>query len=119
MEELEAGVRSLHEQVRNLDDLLREGQVERDLSERLTAAASQQAEEASRLAVLTHGLVRTMVVVVALGLLVWTPFVAYGAVWFHELVRNQCYSYGAILRHDGDAPWYCGIFPGTFGHPAH
>lgn len=115
MEELAAGIRELHERVASLDSLLKIDARARDLSERMGVAASVQAEEASRLARVAHDLSRRMTVVVAFALVIWTPVVAYGAVWFHELVRNTCYQSATQV----DEAWYCGIFPGTGHHRAH
>lgn len=119
MEELSQGIRELHQRVTELDELMQVDARARDLSERMGLAATVAAEEAARLAVVAHDMVKKIIVIVAIGLVVWTPFVGYGAIWFHEMVRNHCYS--PTTMHVPSAsmdPWYCGIFPGT-GHEGH
>ncbi len=97
-----------------IDELFHRSEESRDLHERLTAGAAGDAEKAARQA---RKLVRTVVRVVTFALLLWTPLVAYGAIWFHELQRNNCYPVAAILAGGPiDEPWYCSLFPGTGRH---
>lgn len=109
MEELTAGVRALHDRVEKLDDLLHEHRDTADLREKLGAAAMRHADN-------TRALLRRVAILLAAGLLIWTPVVAYAAVWAHEKVRNNCYP---VLWLEEPAsshvhePWYCGLFPGT------
>jgi hypothetical protein len=107
MEELSAGIRDLHDRVRHLDEQLRERGETHDLHERLGAAAMEVAE-------LTRSRIRWLWAAGMMVALLWTPATAYGAVWFHELVRNTCYP-AVVLehRHPAEQPWYCSIFPGT------
>jgi hypothetical protein len=117
MKELTEGVRALHQRVEQLDEQLHEHRGLADLREKLGAAAIAQAEN-------TRALLRKMIVVQIVGLVLWTPVVAYGAVWMHERVRNTClptvllvdYLNGDEHPVPGVEPWYCGIFPGT-NHP--
>lgn len=115
MRELEAGIRDLHERVSLLGDLLSEDQIQRDLHERLAESTVKTAEEAGRLAKLAHDMVRRTFLIVTVALVTWTPFLTYGAVWVHELVRNTCYNGVTLVESDEDA-WYCSIFPGTGRH---
>lgn len=120
MEELTAGIRDLHDRVKHLDDQLRERGEATDLHERLGAAAMQVAER-------TRAGMRWLWIVGTLVALVWSPLVAYGAVWSHEKIRNDCYPVavwdvapppGPLRRPE---PWWCHAFPGTdhpAGHPA-
>lgn len=113
MEELSAGIRDLHDRVKHLDAALREHQGTTDLREKLGAAAHEEAKR-------TAGQLRKIALIVAAGLLIWSPAVAYGAVWGHEAVRNNCYPTWAV-REQGppvvvpvqDEPWFCSLFPGT------
>ncbi len=114
MEEFTEGVRDLHQQVRRLDTLLHERTTVADLSERRADAAHATAEE-------TRRRLRWLLVAGLFVALVWTPVTAYGAVWTHEKVRNNCYPTVAFepdpvpIPASGE-PWYCGMFPGT-DHP--
>lgn len=113
MDELHEGVRDLHERVARLSDSLQADRVARDLSERLAGAADETAER-------TRSRLHHVAVVLALGLLLWTPLTAYGAVWLHEKVRNNCYPaavYDVLIPPTPvEEQWYCGLFPGT-DHP--
>jgi len=115
MEELAAGIRDLHSKVQHLDEMLREDQAVRDMHERLGAAVAASAEEATRIAAAAHGVVKRIFLAITVAMAVWTPFVAYGAVWAHELVRNTCYN-GVTLVEPNHNHWYCNIFPGTNQH---
>jgi hypothetical protein len=111
MDDFTAGVRELHQRVGDLDNLLRADAIARDLSEKLGDAAAAKAERA-------QNLMRRVLTVLTVGLLLWTPVVAYGAVWLHEKVRNNCYPVVAfdatpVPRPAEGEPWYCGLFPGT------
>lgn len=112
MEELSEGVRELHQRVEALGELLHRTGEATDFSDRRADAAHDVAERNS------FRIRRLFVagLIVAFG---WTPFTAYGAVWVHERVRNTCYP-GVVHVEGhptaGEAPWYCGIFPGT-GRP--
>jgi len=112
-EQLHEGVRDLHDRVTRLSDSLQADRVARDLSERLAGAADETAER-------TRSRLHHVAVVLALGLLLWTPLTAYGAVWLHEKVRNNCYPLAAYGQPAAPPPaeeeWYCGLFPGT-DHP--
>lgn len=115
MEELSAGVRDLHERVGRLDELLQADRVVEDLREKRADAAHDVAERTSRR-------VRLMLVAGVLVAFGWTPLTAYGAVWVHELVRNNCYASVEFADQPpapADEPWYCGAFPGTDRHGAH
>jgi hypothetical protein len=118
MEELTAGVRELHQRVGHLDDLLRERDVTTDLSEKLSAAAHDVAEQNTRR-------IRLLWIVGTVVALLWTPMTAWGAMWMHERVRNTCLPSVLLVEYvggdrepnlDRNEPWYCGIFPGT-NHP--
>jgi hypothetical protein len=112
MEQLTQGVRDLHQRVSRLDELLQEHRGTANLQERLSAAAHDTAEA-------TRRLVRRLLVLMAVGLLLWTPVVAYGAVWVHEKIRNNCYpGVMLVLNPPVEEPWYCTLFPGT-DHPQH
>lgn len=114
-------VRVLLERLDSIDNLFARERRERDLAEKLAAAADAHADRAVAAVRETRRILRTVVAVVALGLVLWTPFVAYGAVWVHERVRNSCYPALAELIHATPTsadPWYCGLFPGT-GRPDH
>lgn len=100
-----------------IDELFSRQEQERDFSERLGAAALDMAEGAKVTAAGVARLTHRIATVLAVGLLLWTPVVAYGAVWMHERVRNTCYPLG-VAQGQADEPWYCGIFPGT-NHPPH
>ncbi len=108
------GVRDLHERVARLDELLTV-QVRADVfrEKRADAAVDRAEKNTVKIRQLwTAGLLVT---------LLWTPTTAYGAVWMHEKIRNNCYP-GAI-HIEGPPPggeaWYCGIFPGTDRLDAH
>lgn len=98
----------------SIDSEFADEQTRRDLSEKLGAAAVTVAEDAKRTAKRAMGNLRTIVAVVAVGLVIYTPLIAYGAIWLHERVRNTCYPADVLVR---AAPqpdhWYCEIFPGT------
>jgi hypothetical protein len=114
MQEFDAGVRDLHERVERLDGLLHERTTIADLTDKRADAAHATAEDTRRRQ-------RWIVAVIAAGMLVWSPTVAYAAVYGHELVRNNCYPGVALMEPPGgwlpayavDQPWYCGLFPGT------
>lgn len=121
MQELEAGIRELHERVASLDTLLREDRETRDLHEKLGAATASQAEEAVDLARMVQAFVRKVFIIVTVAMLTWTPFIGYGSVWVHEKMRNNCYP-GNQLTEPGSPsrdPWYCTLFPGTDRYRGH
>lgn len=115
MEELTQGIRELHTRVGDLDALLRERSMVTDLSERRADAAHEQATVAQHAAQLNSRRIRVLWICGLFVALLWTPLTAYGAVWVHERIRNNCYP-GALYV-AGPPPsveaWYCGIFPGT------
>jgi len=115
-----ADVQALLGRLDGIDELFAEERASRNLQEKLADAAADIAEKATDEVAETRRLLRTVIAVVAVGLLVWTPIVAYGAVWFHELVRNTCYPVAELAEdRPVDEAWYCDLFPGTGRHPDH
>jgi len=110
-------IRELMDRLDVVDSLFTEDRLARDLAERLADAAADAAEDAAETAHTNRRLLTGIAAVLTTGLLLWTPVVAYGAVWGHERVRNTCYpAAGAQQETVEDPYWYCGIFPGT-GRP--
>lgn len=108
--------RAMLERLDRIDRIFREERATRDLHERLAEGAAREAETAQETARHSVALLRYVMVVVAVGLLFWTPVVAYGAVWFHEKVRNTCYPFVQVTEPFPalyNEPFYCGMFPGT------
>ncbi len=105
---------NLLDRLNEIDRLLSRAEQERDLHEKLAASA---VTEAAAAAAETRAHIHLIVRVVAFALLLWTPAVSYGAIWFHELQRNTCYP--AVRLVDPSRvwePWYCSLFPGTGRH---
>lgn len=115
MEDFEEGVRALHQRVGELDALLQQRSLVADLADRRADAAHDEAETAHREAARNSRRIRRLFTAGVAVALLWTPLTAYGAVWTHELVRNNCYP-GVIYdepARPGGEPWFCHIFPGT------
>lgn len=106
--------RQMMRRLDDIDDLFSRQEQERDYSEKLGAAAWAEAEGAKVTATSVQRLTQRIAKVLAVGLLLYTPLIAYGAVWMHERVRNDCYPVASPVTE----PWFCGLFPGT-NHPHH
>lgn len=114
MDRMLADIQALNDELRSLREQMHDTTTVRDLHEKLVAGAT---EKADKVASETSKRLRQVITVVAAGLLVWTPVVAYAAVWAHERVRNSCYPVAALVEGAPvDEPWYCGAFPGTNRH---
>lgn len=117
-ESLLALVREQMSRLDSIDALFTSDRVGRDLAERLGNAAAEVAEHAEQTAVHTRRLLLLITAVMAVGLLLWTPCMAFIAVYGHEIVRNHCYP-GAVWAPPPtptvaeDQPWYCGLFKGA------
>lgn len=108
-------VQELLARLEKIDALFESASIRRDFSEKLNAAAVHTANEANERSEVLVNAFRRVRLMIAIGLLLWTPFVAYGAVWMHEKIRNNCYvvTYNNTHPTNIDGAWYCNLFPGT------
>lgn len=112
MDRILADLEALNVEIRELHEQLTETRATRDLHERLAASAVDTAEQ---VADETRRRFRQIVTVVLAGLLIWTPFVAWGAILWHQQFLDDCVNRPSFERL-ADTPWHCALFPGGHQH---
>lgn len=106
------GARDLHAELDRVDDSMTELLRSRDLHERLVTGAALVAEDVQAVVRTRGRLIRHALLALAL---LWSPGVAYGAVYVHQLVLTNCAS---DVHPEDPRPgaWYCDLFPNTHDH---